>query len=80
MMNCIYETSTWTSQKKTHTPTNIPNKQKLKQQRQSQGLIVWCVCMAINNIKFISQKKKVNTLIFLLVNQMCVVTFGRKRI
>ena len=34
---------------------------------------------AINNIK-LSQKKKVNTLIFLLFNQMCVVTFGRKRI
>ena len=33
------------SQKKTHTPKNIPNKQKMKQQqqRQPQGVIVRCV-------------------------------------
>ena len=31
------------SQKKTHAPTNIPNKQKIKQQPQPQGEIVSCV-------------------------------------
>ena len=36
------------SQKKTHTPTNIPNKQKIKQQRE-QGVIVWYVCISIGN-------------------------------
>ena len=34
------------SQKKTHTPTNIPNKQKIKQQRE-QGVIVWYVCIKL---------------------------------
>ena len=44
----LYSRNTYTdiySQKKTHTPKNIPNKQKMKQQRQRQpqGVIVWCV-------------------------------------
>ena len=34
------------SQKKTHTPAKIPNKQKIKQQRE-QGLIVWYVCIKL---------------------------------
>ena len=30
-------------------PKNIPNKQKIKQQqqRQPQGVIVWCVCIKL---------------------------------
>ena len=65
MMNCIYETSTWTFSKETSHTHKHPKYTFNQPQLQPQGLIVWCVCMAIKNIKFnYITEKKVNTLIF----------------